>query len=291
MNLRSVDLNLLVVFDVLIEERSTTKAGDRLAMSQSAVSKALGRLRALTDDELFTREPGGLVPTHRAQQIALPVHNALALIRTGIESPQAFDFASSTRVFRIAATDYVVDVLVHRVLDLLSMTAPNIALQVELLPVHVSASGDVRLQPVLNALKHGEIDLLLHHNSALFPTLRCQHLFDDQWEQIVACDVEEQDVRGHVLTGMESIDKRLQARADGPLATVPNLSQLPRVVANTDLIGVVPERIAARHSASLRRTPFDAPPLPTYQFWHEYAHRDRAHKWLRQSLLNHARRI
>ncbi len=291
MNLRSVDLNLLVVFDMLIQERSTTKAGSRLAMSQSAVSKALGRLRALTDDELFIREPGGLVPTHRAQLIAPPVRNALALIRTGIQAPDEFDFASSARVFRLAATDYVVDVLVHRVLDLLSMTAPNIALQVELLPLHVSTSSDARLQPALKALKHGEIDLLVHHNSSLFPTLRCQHLFDDQWEQIVACDVEDNDVRGHVLTGLDSIDALLHARADGPLASVPTLSQLPQVVANTDLAGVVPERIATRHGELLRRTPFDAPSLRTYQFWHEHAHSDRAHKWLRQLLLNHARRI
>ena len=90
-NLRTVDLNLLVVFDALMAERNVTRAAERNGLSQPAVSKALNRLRYLFDDPLFVRRDRGMEPTARARELAGPIHGALAEISRTLTLPAAFE--------------------------------------------------------------------------------------------------------------------------------------------------------------------------------------------------------
>src|SRR5579871_6051802 len=110
-NINSVDLNLLRVFDALLEEGSVTRAGARLGLTQSAVSHSLNRLRALLGDELFIRSPGGVRPTARASEIGSAVHAALLQLHGAI-APKPFEPKTTERPFTIIAGAYASAVLV-----------------------------------------------------------------------------------------------------------------------------------------------------------------------------------
>src|ERR1700760_2589964 len=106
----ALDLNLLRVFHALSEERSVTRAGARLGLTQSAVSHALGRLRYILNDELFVRGPRGMLPTARAIEMGPPVHAALVQLQAAI-APADFSPASSERRFVLVAGTYACAVL------------------------------------------------------------------------------------------------------------------------------------------------------------------------------------
>lgn len=129
MHLASIDLNLLRVFDVLLEERSVTRAGTRLGLTQSAVSHALNRLRYHLDDELFQRNANRMQPTRRALEIGPSLHAALSQLQ-GALTPPDFDPAVSERRFDVAAGAYACAVLVPVVVAELQASAPNVLLQI-----------------------------------------------------------------------------------------------------------------------------------------------------------------
>src|SRR5436853_7303038 len=105
MNWGAFDLNLLIVFDAVMQDRSVTRAGKRIGLSQPAMSHALNRLRYMLKDELFVRTPEGMDPTPRAELLALPLRNALSEMQLALE-PAAFDPASADRRFVIAVNNY-----------------------------------------------------------------------------------------------------------------------------------------------------------------------------------------
>src|SRR5690606_31671436 len=106
MNIRSLNLNLLLVFDAVYNERSITKAATKLHLSQPAVSNALSRLREKFEDPLFERGPQGMQPTPRAKELAEPIQLALNILEQGLRSDEQFDCANSDRRFAIAVGDY-----------------------------------------------------------------------------------------------------------------------------------------------------------------------------------------
>lgn len=124
-----IDLNLLRVFDALLDERNVTRAGDRLGLSQSAVSHALGRLREALGDELFTRRSNGMEPTPRALEIGPQLHTALQQMQAAL-APAGFDPATTERRFSIAAGSYACAVLMPAVVELMRERAPGAVLQV-----------------------------------------------------------------------------------------------------------------------------------------------------------------
>src|SRR2546422_8633016 len=127
MNWRAFDLNLLVVFDGVMHERSVTRAGKRLGLSQPALSHALNRLRYLLKDQLFIRTPQGMVPTPRAEQLALPLRQALADMQRALE-PEAFVPAQANRRFSIAINNYAAIVLAAPLVAAVSAAAPLVQL-------------------------------------------------------------------------------------------------------------------------------------------------------------------
>jgi DNA-binding transcriptional LysR family regulator len=129
-----LDLNLLRVLDVLLEERSVTRTGSRLGLTQSAVSHALNRLRFVLNDELFTRGPTGMQPTQRAVDMGPQVHAALNQLQAAL-SPADFDPATSERRFSVVAGPYASAILVPPVVNRLAVAAPHVDLAiVELAP-------------------------------------------------------------------------------------------------------------------------------------------------------------
>lgn len=128
MNLRSLDLNLLLVFDAMMLERNVTRAADRIGLSQPAVSNALTRLRGHLNDDLFIRSPDGMRPTPRAEELAAPVRAALQSLQDALDPPR-FEAAAAERVFRIATNDYVAAVLIPRFVALLEREAPLVDLR------------------------------------------------------------------------------------------------------------------------------------------------------------------
>src|ERR1700730_16094114 len=110
MNLAAFDLNLLLVFDAVMQDRSVTRAGGRIGLSQPAMSHALNRLRHMLKDELFVRTPEGMKPTPRAEQLAVPVSNALNEMQLALES-EPFTPAEAERQFAVAVTNSAAVVL------------------------------------------------------------------------------------------------------------------------------------------------------------------------------------
>ena len=165
-NLSAIDLNLLVAFDALWAERSVTRAGRRLGLSQSATSGALSRLRAMFDDELFVRARGGLEPTERCVELAATVVKTLADLRDAIRGEQ-FDPATSDRIFRVGAVDAVLAVVMPHVIARLIERAPSIRMIVS--PIDPGRA--------VALLEQGELDVALVAFGALPTTVGARALF------------------------------------------------------------------------------------------------------------------
>src|SRR3979411_2620429 len=125
--LGAIDLNLLVVFDAIMRDRSVTRAGQRLGLSQPAMSHALTRLRHMLKDELFVRSPNGLVPTPRPEELATPIRIALDGLQQSLE-PVQFDPSKATTTFRIAVENYAAIVLVAPIAAQIAKIAPGVKL-------------------------------------------------------------------------------------------------------------------------------------------------------------------
>src|SRR5262249_27237607 len=123
----TLDLNLLRVFDAVMDERSVLRAGNRVGLSQSAVSHALARLREILGDDLFVRTATGVNPTARALAMATPIREALIRIDLAVASAR-FDPAAPRRQFTLAASDYITAVIIPEILGLLKLEAPNVDL-------------------------------------------------------------------------------------------------------------------------------------------------------------------
>ena len=114
MNLRSIDLNLLVALDALLTERHVTKAADRVGLSQPAMSNALNRLRAMVEDELLVRTTTGMKPTPRASELAEPLRQALRQVERVMVSDAGFDASQSERTFTMRMSDILACLLLPR---------------------------------------------------------------------------------------------------------------------------------------------------------------------------------
>ncbi|HHQ4555548.1 LysR family transcriptional regulator [Aeromonas allosaccharophila] len=150
-SLARLDLNLLAVFDMLMQERNVTRAAERLHLSQSTVSHALGRLRVALDDPLFVMSRREMMPTERAKALAGPVRQALAMLEQGLRQAKGFDPATARRIFRIATPGSVEHGLVPVLVDRLHRQAPHCRLEV----CELADSNYER------ELEKGELDLVI----------------------------------------------------------------------------------------------------------------------------------
>jgi DNA-binding transcriptional LysR family regulator len=169
MNFRQIDLNLLHVFDAVMKHRSVTLASEQLALSPSAVSHALARLRQALKDDLFVRDEAGLQPTARAMELASQVSDGLALLERALAAAP-FVPSESIRRFRLAAGDYVCAMILPRLVQRLAQVAPHVDLQVT--PVS-------RLD-VARQLDVGAVDVIIGLFRALPEKLRRRTLMQER---------------------------------------------------------------------------------------------------------------
>jgi DNA-binding transcriptional LysR family regulator len=288
-----LDLNLLVVFHLLLLHKRVSAVAPVLGMSQPAVSSALGRLRASLGDELFLRTQGGMEPTPYALQLAEPVAVALDGLQQALNVRAAFDPASSTRSFTIAMTDVGEMYFLPVLIDALVSSAPGVSLQV----VSVTQSA------LKEDMASGRIDLAM----GLLPQLQAGFFQQALFKQKYICLMR----KAHPLVGKnrlslnsftEAEHVRILAsgtghgRVDVALEkqglrrrfrlTVPHYVALGDVLGHSDLVATVPERFADRTLEPFNLVKRDLPialdESAIHQFWHSRLHRDPGHQWLRR---------
>lgn len=291
MNLSGVDLNLLVVLEALMNERSVSRAAKAVGLSQPATSNALARLRRLVGDPLLVRRGHAMVPTPRALELAGHVHAGLGHLRTALEGPAAFDATRSERSFTIATTDYAAFVVVGPLMRRLRGHAPGVSITVRTL--------DLREPEV--ALEHGDVDLAVGLGATLPKDFPKEPLFEDGYVCLVRRDHPEVGRRltlrryvalEHLLVSPLGsrrgvVDDELAARGyERRVALcVPHFLLAPAIVAQTDLIVTLAERVAVELATryDLRVLP---PPVPVRRFvvaqlWDPRRENDPALRWLR----------
>lgn len=297
MNLRSVDLNLLVVLDALLTERNVSRAGQRIGLSQSAMSAALARLRDLFRDPLLTRVGRELVLTRNAEELIVPLRETLRQIEQTLLRQPKFDARTARRTFAISASDYAMLVLLVPFVRALSAEAPNIT--IHLVP---------RSRDVVRLLQTDQVDLVIEPSELVAEEqLSSSALLSDRW--LCAVDAGHPHISGDRLTREQFLelphlvygigpDRRLNV-ADQHLAqlgirrhinvTVESFLLVPFLLQGTLLVSLVLERAIERlaGTANIRVL---APPLPLPEiheamYWHPRHNSDPGHRWLRERLV------
>lgn len=291
-----LDLNLLRVFHHLFAERSVSRAAERLGVTQPAVSNALARLRRRLGDELFLRAPGGLAATPRAERLAAEVLPALARIREALDLRDRFDPAGSPRTFVLGVTDIGEIVFLPALLDRLARVAPSLGLRT----VRDAATN------LREGLAGGEVDLAI----GLLPQLQAgfvqRRLFTQRYVALFR--------QGHALDRPEPPDVAAYAQAEHVAVsspgtghgrvdealrrlgvvrrvrlTVPHFVAIGHILAASDLVATVPERLAAHLAEPFglcaRPLPVALPEIPITLFWHERVQRDAASRWMREQIV------
>lgn len=307
LNLRAFDLNLLPVFDALMREQHLSRAAEQLAMSQPAVSNALKRLRQTFNDDLFVRTAQGLKPTARAQELQQAIQPALRLIQTGcMES--SFDPSSNQQTLKISlnsATEYLISPYIY---SWLQAEAPNMKLQLQ--PDYLD---DIPAQ-----LKEGRLDFALDYVG--FADNQFQSLKLTEEDLVVICRHSHPLIKSEItleqfetLPQVSLIPRSSLTHKQNHLRGTPieqlmgkdlpprNLTMhvssfvsIPGIIAQSDLIAVVPRRIAQQFNqqpnnnqqAALQclTLPFSYPQVGIQLLWHKSREHDMAHQWVRDRM-------
>ena len=297
-NWGTVDLNLLIVFDAVMQERNLTRAGKRLGLSQPAASHALARLRQMLHDDLFIRTPDGMRPTPRAEQMAQPVREALRELRITLE-PEAFEPASSTREFSLAVNNYAARAIVPALARIVGNLAPRVSLDI----------NPIGMRDVFDHLDAGGMDMALTTLVDGGERFKCVRVMDDDF--VALLDGSHPAAEGAVIpaerladiphiaitsTGDDTsfIDDALEQRGLArTIATrVPFLSVVLMLV-GSDRLAVVPRRVAedlARICPLVaRELPFPSPRIVLSMIWHRRLDNHAAHRWLRDMVKTSVR--
>ncbi len=301
MNFAGVDLNLLRVFDAMMLTGSTVRAGERLGLSQPAVSSALGRLRQIAGDELFVREGNRMVPTPRALRLRGPVRDALRQLEEALNDTVGFRPPDSDRTFVILGSDYFSSLLMPALASRIAPEAPGVTLQ-------MLAYSSAELSGQLSA---GRIDVAVDREIDTPDWVSRRTLFRSH----VLCVVQRDhptlrragiapgsrippDVFCAIPQVLMSMDGSLTGSVEPVLKahgltrrvmmTVPHFHAVALTAARGPLLGNLPvhfARLAAEHlDLDLFLPPYDPPLLDICAYWHRRNDRDRANIWLREHI-------
>jgi DNA-binding transcriptional LysR family regulator len=290
------DLNLLRVFDAILQTRSVTTAASNLHLTQPAVSKQLNRLRELLEDPLFVRTNDGMAPTPRAEALAGPIRQALSEVRNAIEQQLGFDPGTSDRTFRIFMNDVGQMALLPRVLAVIVKEAPLVNIQTVQIPTQ-------RMRSV--GLESGDVDLAVGYFEEFDGSMHRQVLFEEHYVGMVRAghptihDVLtfEQFLQSPHLVYQPSggghgsqenfVDKAFwQAGVERRVAVrLGHAVGISAMVSHTDWLVIVPQMLAQACAnlvdVSILDLPIEIPRFQIAQYWHDRFHTDPGSRWLR----------
>lgn len=291
MELKDIDLNLLVVFNQLLTERKVSKVAENLGLGQPAVSNALARLRKLFGDELFLRTSSGMQPTPFADQLAESIGYALGMIHGAINVKNSFEPATSKRSFSIGMTDIGEIYFLPRLMEKIQKAAPSVS-------ISTVRNTAINLKDSMEA---GHVDLAI----GLLPQLKAgffqRRLFMQQYvcmfkkghrldkQKILPSDFFSADHVAIVSTGTGhgKVDEILDSYSPQRKVklTVPHFVAVGHILQSTDLVATVPERLAEKMAKPFNLKyvahPIKLPQIAINLFWHAKYHKDPANQWLR----------
>ena len=300
MNFATLDLNLLRVLDALFREGSTVKAASGLAMSQSAVSGALSRLRHALGDQLFIRQGNRLVATDYAAGIEAGLREELERLEALLAPPAVFDPQTAKGTFRIAASDFFAELLMPPLADLLQKSAPHLRAQlVDLVPTDYVASlerrnADIALIPDLPLPEWVNREPLFY--SPFHVIAREGHPITAGLREGMEMPMDVFCALHHVLFSPEG---NLAAMGDAALhrvgksrqvaMTVPVFSGVCRAVSESDLIALVPAQLASKVADTFRLRVFEPPmkidPALIIGIWHKRSDNTPMAIWMRKQVF------
>ncbi len=294
MNLADFDLNLLVVFDAIYKEKNLTRAGQRLNLSQPAISHALNRLRSAFDDPLFVRHGYQMEPTPLTEELKENIKKVLELTERTLEDRGTFDPYRSTRTFHIGIQDYPMIVVMPRLVNTMKKIAPNVNIRT----FHLS------MESRKSALEDGKLDMVIGIRQDFGSNIFQQFLFRDHEVCVVRRDhpdikeslTLEQYLEAEFI-GLSISDVK-QARIDRLLRekgfrrkvrlTVENEVMIPQLISKSDYLANIANLVAIEFLPWL---PIRLVPLPVeldelefFQYWHDRHQKDPGHNWLRQTI-------
>jgi DNA-binding transcriptional LysR family regulator len=302
MNLKSVDLNLLVSFDALVSERNVSRAAEKLGMTQSALSHALKRLRVTFGDPLMRRGPRGMEPTERALSLRQPVKDVLADIHSIISTKIGFDPTTTRRTFKLSMSDAMSVEALPLIVRLLRKQAPNVDLL-------VTTSGP---RDACARIDDDDVEMAI----GVFPHLPAGLLDRELYRDNLVCVADKDhpllkrgrmDEKSYLacphVTVAPNLDSGIQLddifAAMGlvrrVVATVPHYLAVPALIRGTDLVASTRRRLVKvlRTSSGLVVFPIPVtmrvPELSFRQIWHRRYDGDAGHRWLRDLILSAVR--
>ena len=289
MNWAAFDLNLLVVFDAVMQERSVTRAGRKIGLSQPAMSHALNRLRYMLKDQLFIRTPEGMVPTARAEQLAEPLRRTLDDMRRALE-PETFVPKEADRRFTIAVNNYAAIVVSPALLAAVSTAAPRVRLE-------LPPSGTLDVEGLLD---RRELDLAIGYFSDPGERFALATLLEDRLVLVMR--------RGHPAAGRKLTPSSFASLPRLAISSAPDFNTFveawlgreklrsrtvhaapylatARILAASDLVAILGERIAqvlvSSAGFSVAELPRQSPRTVLKMLWHRRLDRQAADVWLR----------
>lgn len=287
MNLRSIDLNLLPVFEAVYVERNLTRAAEALNVTQPAVSNALARLRAALGDPLFVRSGRGMAPTPVAQILIAPVREALTRLRSGLEPGAAFDPKTSERTFNLAIRDIAASAMIPILAKRLERAAPGVRLhchQVDRSEVATElAAGRLDFAIDIPALSRPDLDSAPLMSDPLVCALRKSHPRAKRRLSLPAFLALRHITVSSRRAGRTLVDEALSRIGEKlrPVLRLPHYQPAFHTVMSSDLALVAPQSLARRYDVSALPLPFDAPALDLLLFWRRDTAEDPAIRWLR----------
>lgn len=292
MNIESIDLNLLLAFEAVYQEKNVSRAAKRIGLTQPALSSALSRLRALLDDPLFYRTAAGMSPTPRARELARPVLEALSQLRRALTPAGGFEPGEARRQFVIATNDYAEVRVLAPLLRRLEEEAPRVEVQVVRVdnifaaPVEMLAEGECHLAlgfyPPFDQLPPGlhSMQLRMEDNVVLAGRERKRMEIDEFMAASHAAVFYRRE------GGPGLIDRLLAEEGLRRVVAVssPHFLSIPLLIAGTNKLACVPEGLPPLFPKLELYTyplPFDFPLFTMRLIWHERTHNDAALRWVR----------
>lgn len=287
-DIRTLDLNLLKALDALLDEGSVTRAAQRLSLTQPAVSGMLTRLRDYFGDPLFVRTSHGMVPTLRANELAMPVKQILTDIAILLK-PMQFDPMTAELTYTIVATDYALKAVVVPLMAALKQRAPNIKIAVR----------PVDNERMYQQLSRGEVDLALVTPQTTPDDLHGRSLYEEEYVCVARSHhplaansemtLEQFCKQEHILVSTEGHFTGVTDEALAQLnltrrvgMSVNSFQVIPDILRLTDMIAVVPHRmVLTNNDLIILPLPLKIPGFTKSMAWHERTHRDPGHQWIR----------